>query len=460
MKLNSTLCHIIFAMICIAFPLHNSYGQGSRYTGNYTKSAPIKYIGKSNFVIEGLEISSASEICIALYNCENVTIRNCKLGPSPLKRGIYLWMCKNVTIIDNTFENVQSGMLASTSQEIKFEYNDLTNILGKLKGSDEFGVMAQFIQVSGAGSSISYNVCENFPGDSSPEDLININQSNGTAESPIVVRGNWIRGGGPSGSGGGINLGDIGGSYQIAEDNVLVNPGQYGIAISGGNNMTLRNNKVYGTRNYFTNVGMTMCNWYGNLGASYNITAANNSINYTNKDGYVNNWWIATNMEPVSGKETNRYDSSINESILPDKIIGRAISSTTPTDPNPGGGTVVIPDDKTGGTGETGGTDQTGGTGETAQTGETEQPGFQLPDIINHPSIIIYLDSFNRICINITGRILKTATATVYDNTGNVAYQKKINRFHNVLPYRPTTGKYYILVRNGEKANLKTIYIK
>ncbi|WP_286846010.1 MULTISPECIES: hypothetical protein, partial [unclassified Proteiniphilum] len=105
-------------------------------------------------------------------------------------------------------------------------------------------------------------------------------------------------------------------------------------------------------------------------------------------------------------------------------------------------------------------TDQTGGTGETAQTGETEQPGFQLPDIINHPSIIIYLDSFNRICINITGRILKTATATVYDNTGNVAYQKKINRFHNVLPYRPTTGKYYILVRNGEKANLKTIYIK
>jgi len=89
---------------------------------------------------------------------------------------------KNVTIVDNSLENVKSGLVASTSQGIKF------------------------------------------------------------------VRGNWIRGGGPSTSGGGINIGDYGGSYQITENNILVNPGQYGIGISGGNNMIMRNNKVYGKK--------------------------------------------------------------------------------------------------------------------------------------------------------------------------------------------------------------------
>ena len=57
-------------------------------------------------------------------------------------------------------------------------------------------------------------------------------------------------------SGGGIMLGDDGGAYEVAERNVLVDPGQYGIGVASGNNMTVRDNRIYGRKQDFTNVGI------------------------------------------------------------------------------------------------------------------------------------------------------------------------------------------------------------
>ena len=181
--------------------------------------------------------------------------------------------------------------------------NDATNIVGPLKGGEKIGNMARFDKVFGTGNSISYNVCENFPGESSPEDIINVNQSIGTSASPIMVKGNWLRGGGPSTSGGGILLGDVGGAYQVAENNIVVDPGQYGIAIAGGNNIALRNNKIFSSKKSYNNVGLYAANWYESLGKSSNITVANNTVNYTNKDGKLNNFWYAGNVEPISGRK-------------------------------------------------------------------------------------------------------------------------------------------------------------
>lgn len=416
----------IFLLLAICLSVFNTYGQGARYTGNYTPSSPIQHVGKTDFVIEGLEISTTGdEGCITLYNCENVIIRNSKFGPSHLKRAIYLYGCRNVTIVDCTFENVQSALIAGKSEGIKFEYNDVTNVLGKLKGSKSVGVMAQFNGVSGAGNSISYNVCENIPGESSTEDIISLFDSSGTLQSPIMVKSNWIRGGGPSLSGGGINLGDMNGSYQIAEDNILVNPGQYGIGISGGNNMILRNNKVYGRRSSITNVGATACNWYREIAESFNITVAGNRINFTHRDGFQNNWWYAGNMEPVAGKETNVFDAGLNETILPDQIIGRARLFEEPDEE-------VI---------------------------EEPATGVSLPDINNHPSISIYLDKYNRVCVNSVGKISPDATITAANAAGEIIYSQSLIRYHTVLPYRPYPGTYYILVRNGKKAHLKMLNI-
>lgn len=445
---------IILGLVLLCFPFHLSYGQGARYTGSYTKSAAIHHVGKSNFVIEGLEITNGDNNLIALYSCENVIIKYNKLGAAPAKRAIYLDNCKNITIVDNTFENVQSGMVAHNSQSIKFEYNDVTNVVGPLKGGGKIGNMAQFDKVSGPGNSISYNVCENFSGESSPEDIINLNQSHGTSESPIVVKGNWLRGGGPSPSGGGIILGDVGGSYQIAEDNIVVDAGQYGMSIAGGHNMVIRNNKIYGSRQSFTNVGLYAANWYENLGKSYNITVANNAVNYTNRDGILNNWWYAENMEPINKKETNKYDAGIKASILPDKIIGRARSSSTPPGETPGGGSVPLPEEKP---------DPETNPEPEEKPGDADKepadPETSLPEIENAPSISIYLDKFNRVCVNTRGSLAPSATIVAANSSGEIIYSQPLTRFHTVLPDRPAAGNYTILVKNGDKAHLKTLNI-
>ncbi|MFA6837520.1 MAG: right-handed parallel beta-helix repeat-containing protein [Dysgonamonadaceae bacterium] len=459
---RTSIC-MVLSVLLLFLTIHQSYGQGARYTGSYSPSSPVKYVGMSNFVIEGLEFANGDADLIALYNCENVIIRNNRFASTPTKRGIYLYNCKNVTIIDNTFENVQSGMVASTSTGVKFEYNDLYNIVGPLKGGDKTGVMAQFIEVYGEGNSISYNVNDNIFGESTPEDLVNVYNSNGTAQSPIMIKGNWIRGGGPSLSGGGINIGDYGGSYQIAEDNILVNPGQYGMGISGGHDMIVRNNKVYGSQKYFTNVGVTASNWYvADKGNSYNITVANNEINYMHKDGFLNNVWFNDNVLPVTGSETNKYNPSLSASILPDQLVGRARVGLTPppvVDPvTPPVEDPVTPPTET--------------PVEDPVTPPTEDPvtppgadpseNTETPPTVevNDPNIVIYLDRYSRICINIKGPLSASATVTITDVDGNAIFSRRIVSYHTSIRMRVRKGTYTVYVVNGDKTNKKELTIK
>jgi parallel beta-helix repeat protein len=443
MKLINYTIILIMVLLCLPFTTIN--GQGARYTGEYKTSPKLQYVGKSNFVIEGLDFSEVDGDVIGLYNCENVTIKNNRFRNSN-KRGIYLFNCKNVTIIDNSFDHVHTALTASTSQGVKFEYNDVYNIGGPLSESNDTnnGFVAHFIQVTGAGNSISYNAAENIYGESSPGDLINVNQSHGTAQSPIIVKGNWFRGGGPSHSGGGILIGDLGGSYQIAEDNILVNPGQYGMGIGGGHSMIMRNNKVYSKSEYYTNVGYSIANWSeSQSGKSHTITFEGNTVNYANRDGVTgNSWWIAENMKPVAGVETNRYDPNLNASILPEQLVGRARLGLPPTNPGedrPGNGELE-PD-------------------ENEVPDNDDKPNFELPKINNHPSITIYLDLNNRVCINVQSR-QSSAMVVVADINGNILYNQPLNRYHTVLPNENVPGTYYVYVKNADREHLKTITLR
>lgn len=303
------------------------FGQGSAYSGAFISSARIEYVNKTDMVIEGKVFNNTPSHSIILWSCSDIIIRNCKFTSSPKYLGVYLERCKNITIENCTFENLATALLAENcSDNIKFEYNDVKNILGSSKGGSIAGSMVQFVRMTGAGNSVSYNVCENIPGESAPEDIINMNdQSSGTPESPIIIANNWIRGGGPSGSGGGINLGDVNGSYQTAENNILVDPGQYGIAISGGHHNVLRNNKVYATKQDFTNVGIIVCNWYAKNGFDcHDVTVANNEVNYINKNGNANTLWNANNCGEINGWNTNTYNPQLKATILPIHILSRA----------------------------------------------------------------------------------------------------------------------------------------
>ena len=277
-------------------------------------SAPIVLNGIHDTLVIGLCINNSLTNSIKLVNCYNVTIKNCRLTTAK-GNGIDLYKCKNITIRNCYMEDIATGVYAVESKEINVSNNEIKNV----KGPFPRGQMVQFNKVSGINNVVSHNKFENILNASNPEDIINMYKTNGTKDSPVQITGNWIRGGGCSLTGGGIMLGDNGGSYLIAKDNVLVNPGQYGIAISGGENITVINNKIFSKKQYFTNVGLYVWNQNRNTCAFNTVTG--NTVNWTNSKGKRNDVWDNGNCGLVNGWDTNIFSAKIDSSILPLKII-------------------------------------------------------------------------------------------------------------------------------------------
>jgi len=271
----------------------------------YKASAAITLNGKSNVTISGLAVPS-----ITLNNCTNIRIVNCKIGPSTID-GVLIYNSTGVTVDSCLLSNVRTGVNAVQSKGIVFSNSQAKN----MQGPYPHGQFVQYNNVTGGGNKVINNKFENVLGQSDPEDAISMYQSSGLSNDPIVISGNSIRGGGPSHTGGGIMLGDGGGSNIIAENNTLVDPGQYGMAISGGTNMSIINNNIYGKQQSFTNVGLYYWNQSGK--ASSNITISGNKINFTSSSGQQNNTWLPSGTVTPSGWSTNVMSSSLTESLLP-----------------------------------------------------------------------------------------------------------------------------------------------
>lgn len=286
----------------------------------YTTSKPISYTGKNNITISGLSITAGSAPAITLKNCINVHITASRFINATGVNGVGVWLynCTNVTIDYCYFNNVSSGIFASQSTGVYVANNQMKNMQGPMPR----GQFVQFSGCYGPGNKIMSNRFENIMGSSNPEDAINIYQSKGTASDPITISGNWIRGGGPSSTGGGINLGDGGGSYQTADNNILVNPGQYGIAISAGTVMSILSNRIYGAKASFTNVGTFAWNQYSSTSGCSIITVSGNQINFTAAGGYQNPSWDGGNCGQISGWSNNTWGATnITAAILPATII-------------------------------------------------------------------------------------------------------------------------------------------
>lgn len=282
----------------------------------YTPTDAINLNGVHDITISGKFINGGSVPAITLTNCYNVHITQ-NLLKNSVTVGVYLVNCKDITVDYNHIVNVSTGVYVenTTGGGIIVNYNQFKNMKGPLPR----GQFVQFNTVSGANNSISYNKGENYLDHSYPEDAINLYMSNGTADSPIKVIGNWIRGGGPSATGGGIMLGDNGGSYEIAADNILVDPGQYGMAIAGGDNISITNNSLYAKAQSFTNVGIYI---WGQSGYSCsNATISGNKVNFKNTQYNENDSWIGTGESNPAGWDTNVWGANIDASILPSAVV-------------------------------------------------------------------------------------------------------------------------------------------
>jgi nitrous oxidase accessory protein NosD len=279
------------------------------------KSGPLVIDGKADLTISGLEISNPEGHGITIRNSKRIRIQGCKIGPCK-NEAVSIEDCDDVVVTENRFDTVSSGVYALDSRHIVVTQNRCRNVHGPLPR----GQLAQFDKVTGGGNRINHNLALNIPGESNPEDVINIFKSSGTPEDPIQVIGNKIRGGGPSDSGGGIMTGDSGGAYIVVKDNILVDPGQYGIAIAGGHHIQVLDNKVFGKSQSFTNVGIYV--WNQSKAPSQNHAVKGNRVRWFDKGGIENPCWDSRNCGTVTGWDDNDWHADLNDKILPTDLLG------------------------------------------------------------------------------------------------------------------------------------------
>jgi Right handed beta helix region len=299
-----------------------------------TNSGPIVLDGKSDVVISGVKISNPSGACITIRGgSRNIRIENSEIGPC-YKYGVAVLDASQVTVSNNYIHDVfgngvhieraalvqalgncvqrtVAGVLAQDARVISVERNSIRNVKrlqvgdapeGTLKELEALyrGQAVQFNRVSDGGNRIACNLVQNDPGASNAEDAINVHTSNGTAQAPIDVVGNRVQGGGPSKTGGGVLIGDGGGSYQVSRGNIGSNPGQYGIAIAGGSHMAMYGNTVFGAAQPgFTNVGMYIWKASTITPTCDDLNVAGNRVKYFRGDGVENPFWDGKNCTNV-----------------------------------------------------------------------------------------------------------------------------------------------------------------
>jgi parallel beta helix pectate lyase-like protein len=311
-EVNSMRKQFILSLFLLVLAGIGAAAQNSYKRHKY--SEPIIIKNAHDLVIRGDSINGDDEPCLQIINCNNIHITHCYLGNSS-KVGLYIYQSANIKVDSCFVTNVSTGVYAVESYAISVMHCEGKNMVGPFPR----GAFVQFNNVSGPRCRVCYNKFENILGESHPEDAINMFKSHGTAKDPILIRGNWIRGGGPSKTGGGIMLGDNGGSYQVAEDNVLVNPGQYGMAISGGDHLTIVNNKIYSKGRFFTNVGLYI---WAQADADCSMDEIrDNQVNWTDSHGEKNDVWDKGNCGDVKGWKSNAIDAKIDESLLPEQIL-------------------------------------------------------------------------------------------------------------------------------------------
>ena len=286
-----------------------------------TAAGTISYNNKSNITITGLSINcnNKSLVGIQLQNCNNVHITNCKVYNS-LLQGIKLYNCTNVTIDYCFVTNVQAGVYVQQSKTIKVNNNQFLNMNGPFPS----GNFVQFDNVSGGGNQINTNKCEDIAGVAKhPQDGLSVYKSNGLQGDSIQVIGNWIRGGqvlNDSGGAAGIVLADVGGSYQVARNNILVNPGYIGIQPQGGTHIKIDHNTIYSSSTPMGLVGLSGGNYSGTT--SSDVTVSYNKVKFINAKGNeFDAWWNTASMPLPQGWNTNILEADITSSVLPVKII-------------------------------------------------------------------------------------------------------------------------------------------
>jgi hypothetical protein len=280
-------------------------------------------------------LENASKTGIFGKDIHNVYITNCRIVNAS-GFAIILNNCSDVIIEHCFIANVGCGVYAQNNcTGIKVNHNQFLNINGPKGRPFYYGHAVQFNGVNGHGNQINYNRIENTKNQtdtgSHPHDILNVYHSNGVPGDSIQVIGNWIRGGqlvkwpGPNDGACGIILGDEFGNYQVARNNILVNPGAGGIANISNNSpsvgIKIDHNVIFSKQTPVTGQAIGVIN-------KNQADVGYNRVNWTNSSGGntlnsspYSQYWISDSPTPLNWATNKWADKRIHEDILPTTII-------------------------------------------------------------------------------------------------------------------------------------------
>ena len=298
--------------------------EGGTYSGHFeshsSNVSAVTIMTSEPVIIENAVIRSAGHLISAPLVHANVTIRNVvgeALPPTragiPPGRFLHAEGYGYVNVENSTMTGT-SGIYLAASQPgatVRIVGNLAFDIDGRLadgQGGYDGNDYVQFVQLNQGhdlvDSEIAWNQVVNRPGHSRVEDVISLYRTTGTAQTPIRIHHNYIRGAFPEDaatgaySGGGIMLGDQGGAYQHAYENVVVGTSNYGVAISGGRHNRIDDNLVVstglledGTEIASQNVGMYIWNLHDEVGFRDN-GGSGNRVAWAHHEHGRNDWWM------------------------------------------------------------------------------------------------------------------------------------------------------------------------
>ena len=261
-------------------------------------------------------ITACDLASVTLAHCHRVTIRNCYIHDSPAC-GVDLYRCDHVLVQGCRIERVASGVYALESQQIQVLGNFARNLMGPFPR----GQMVQFNNVTGADNFIRGNYAINEFHKSHHEDVINIFQSRGEKDSPILVEDNYLSGdpvhgcAGMSKTGSGIMLGDMGGAYEVCRRNVVLSAGQVGIGVAGGSHIRVEDNLIYGQKSDVSNQGLYI--WNQSKLPSDHVAVLRNRVSWIAHDGEEASWWNGGGIQDVEEKDNQFYDATLAAHLPP-----------------------------------------------------------------------------------------------------------------------------------------------
>jgi hypothetical protein len=238
---------------------------------------------------------------------ENKTFKD--LGPDV--EAIRLEGCSNVTIRANDFARVAQAITVYNSTNVVIEWNRYENILGPhARVGKNRANFAQLVNVKGGA------IRNNKGRGGDTEDIISMYNAGGTSAAPFLIEYNHFQGvdwSSPAGSG--IALGDGAGSYTIARNNILLNPGQVGIFVAGGTGNQILDNTIYGEKRTYSNVGLYVWNQSSGVTCTGH-TVRGNRVRWLNDAGSLNGGWNSGNCGTVSGWSENSWSAALDPATL------------------------------------------------------------------------------------------------------------------------------------------------